>query len=423
MHCGHRNNMLLSAFLWITVAIPASADPTKGDWPQWRGPTRDAKISGGPAWPSSLNTLSKRWRVELGPSYSGPLIWGDHVFVTETENNEKEIVRALDRNTGAELWRASWSGALSVPFFAKANGDWIRSTPACDGKSLFVGGMRDVLVSLDVATGAERWRFDFPERLGASVPSFGFVSSPLVAGEFVYVQAGGAFVKLNKKTGELIWKTAEGDGGMDSAFSSPVLAKLGGMDQVLAQMREELMGVHLDDGRVLWRQTVPSYRGMNILTPTVYGDGIFTSTHKNRTFFYRVANQDGAFAVNEAWNNSAQGYMSSPVVIGDHAYLHLGNGRLCCIDLRSGKETWRSKPFGKYWSMAVQKNRILALDERGELLLIEAVPDEFRLLDRKEVSDKECWAHVAVSNNEILVRDLGGVTLFDWRSSNSKVTE
>jgi outer membrane protein assembly factor BamB len=417
------NKILLSAFLFMTFAISASADPAKSNWPEWRGPTRDARIYSGAAWPSSLSSLSKRWRVELSPGYSGPIVWGDRVFVTETENSEKEIVRALDRKSGTELWRASWSGALSVPFFAKANGDWIRSTPACDGESLFVGGMRDVLVSLDVATGAERWRFDFPERLGAAVPAFGFVSSPLVAGEFVFVQAGGAFVKLNKKTGELIWRSAEAGGGMNSAFSSPVFATLGGVDQLLVQMREELMGLHPDDGRILWRQTVPSYRGMNILTPTVYGDGIITSTHKNRTFFYRVANQDGVFAVNEAWNNAAQGYMSSPVIIGDYVYLHLGNGRLCCIDLRSGKETWRSKSFGKYWSMAVQENRILALDERGELLLIEAAPDEFRLLDRKEVSDNECWAHVAVSNSEIFVRDLGGVSLFDWPSSNVKLTE
>jgi hypothetical protein len=205
---------------------------------------------------------------------------------------------------------------------------------------------------------------------------------------------------------------------MDSAFSSPIIAKLGGVDQILVQMREELFGLHPDDGRILWRQTVPSFRGMNILTPTVYGDGIITSTHKNRTFFYRVANQDGVFVVHETWNNSAQGYMSSPAIIGDHAYLHLGNGRFCCIDLRSGKEIWRSKPFGKYWSMAVRENRILALDERGELLLIEAVPDEFRLLDRKEVSDKDCWAHVAVRQSEIVVRDLGGVTLFDWPPAN-----
>lgn len=390
------------------------------EWPQWRGPSRDSTVHGGVEWPDSLGELTERWRVALGPGYSGPIVWGDRVFVTETENAEIEIVRALDRKTGAELWRASWSGAINVPFFAKSNGDWIRSTPACDGESLYVGGMRDVLVCLDVASGAVRWRFDFPEKLGSPIPAFGFVSSPLIVGEFVYVQAGGAFVKLNKRTGELVWKSAADKGGMDSAFSSPVLANFGGMNQLLVQMRDELFGLHPDDGQILWRQTVPAYRGMNILTPLVYEDGVFTSTYKNRTFFFRVAYQDGAFSLHEAWSHSAQGYMSSPVLIEHHAYLHLGNGRLCCIDLRSGKETWRSKPFGKYWSMVAREKRILALDESGELLLIEANPHEFTLLDRRKASDQDCWAHVAVSRNEIVVRDLAGVTLFDWRNANTQ---
>ena len=67
--------------------------------------------------------------------------------------------------------------------------------------------------------------------------------------------------------------------------------------------------------------------------------------------------------------------------------------------------------------MAARDNRILALDERGELLLIDADPNEFRLLDRKKVSDNECWAHVAVAGNDVLVRDLGGLSLFDWRET------
>lgn len=409
--------VLISVLLGTTGSIPA-ADLPGGDWPQWRGPTRDTKVWPGSDWPRSLGTLQERWRVELGPGYSGPVVWGDRVFVTETANKEKEIVRALDRKTGTELWRASWDGAMSVPFFARSNGDWIRSTPACDGESLFVAGMRDVLVCLDVQTGAERWRFDFPGRLGTPVPAFGFVSSPLVLGESVFVQAGGAFVKLNKRTGDVRWKVLEGGVGMDSAFSSPVLAKIHGTEQILVQMREELVGIDPDNGSVYWRQTVPSYRGMNILTPTVFNDGVFTSTYKNRTFFYQVQKHDGAYKATEAWNTPAQGYMSSPAIIGDHAFLHLGNGRFCCIDLRSGKERWRSAPFGKYWSMAVQGNLILALDERGELLLIHAVPDEFQLLDRKKVSDNECWAHVAVGENEVLVRDLGGITLWDWRVSD-----
>ena len=88
----------------------------------------------------------------------------DGTTVTETSGGD-EIVRALDRKTGRELWRTEWPGSLSVPFFAKTNGDWIRSTPACDGESLYVAGIRDVLVCLDVATGAVRWRIDFPKEV------------------------------------------------------------------------------------------------------------------------------------------------------------------------------------------------------------------------------------------------------------------
>jgi len=413
MNCGLLRNLSIGSVLWMVTAAAAA-----GDWPQWRGPTRDAKVASDLPWPNSLGGLNERWRVAMGPSYSGPIVCGDRIFVTETENEETEIVRALDRTTGSELWRTSWTGAISVPFFAKSNGDWIRSTPACDGESLYVVGIREVLVCLDIANGAKRWELDFPERMGAAVPKFGCVSSPLVVGEFVFVHAGGGFVKVNKRSGESVWKILDDGGGMSSAFSSPVLATLAGSTQLLVQMREELVGVSPEDGRILWRQTVPSFRGMNILTPTVFDDGIFTSTHKNRSFFYRVASYDGAFSVSEAWNTSAQGYMSSPVVIDKHAYLHLGNGRLSCVDLQAGKETWRSKSFGKYWSMAARGNRILALDERGELLLIEADPSEFRLLDRKKVSEKECWAHVAVAGNEVLVRDLGGVVLFDWRPTS-----
>lgn len=412
----HSVKLVLAAFVGLLVLDDSrvvSASPP--GWTQWRGPNRNSVSSDDSPWPNSLGALTKRWRVELGPGYSGPIVTGDHVFVTETSNKETEIVRCLDRQSGKEQWRASWSGAISVPFFAKSNGDWIRSTPAFDGSSLYVGGIKDVLVCLDAANGAERWRIDFPAKFNSPVPSFGFVSSPLIVEEFVFVQAGGALVKLDKRTGEILWKAAEDGGGINSAFSSPVLTRINGREQLLVQMREELIGLNPSDGSVLWRQVVPAYRGMNILTPLVFDNGIFTSTYKNGSYYYQVSELDGVSTVAELWRTPAQGYMSSPVLIGHHAYLHLGNGRFSCVELRTGKETWRTKPFGKYWSMVAQENRILALDERGDLLLIQADPAEFRLLDRKTVSEQECWAHLAVSHRDIVVRDLAGVTLFDWQ--------
>lgn len=386
-----------------------------GDWPQWRGPERNAVVSAGPDWPSDLAGLSKRWHVRLGPGYSGPIVSGDRVYVAETVDRKREIVRALDRDTGREIWKVDWPGAISVPFFAKSNGDWIRSTPTCDGDSLYIGGMEDVLVCLSAETGAERWRVDFKERYGTPAPAFGFVCSPLIDGEDLYVQAAGSCLKLNKKTGKTIWRALETPGGMyDSAFSSPAMATLAGRRQAIFQTRELLAGLDCASGDVLWSIKVPSFRGMNILTPTVFGDGVFTSTHKNRTFFYQVACVDGTWTVKEAWTDKAQGYMSSPVVIEGHAYLHLGNGRLCCFDLKSGRRKWRSKAFGKYWSVAARGDLILALDERGELLLIRADPDAFRLLDRRTVSEEETWGHIAVCGSEIFIRELHGLSAYRW---------
>jgi outer membrane protein assembly factor BamB len=213
----------------ITHTAVVGDEPTAA-WPQWRGPHRDGRVAG-PVWPDQLDAdhLRLLWRVELGPSYSGPIVVADRVFTTETRDKKSEAVTAFDRTSGKELWRAEWEGALSVPFFAKSNGDWIRATPACDGESLFVAGMRDVLVCLDAQTGNERWRFDFVKQLKAPLPAFGLVCSPLVEGDAVYVQAGASFVRLNKRSGEVVWRTLEDQGGMwGSAFSSPVMVDLAG---------------------------------------------------------------------------------------------------------------------------------------------------------------------------------------------------
>ena len=130
----------------------------------------------------------------MGPSYSGPIVSGTRVFVTETRDESHEIVRTLDRATGEELWKVEWPGALSVPFFAKSNGSWIRSTPACDSVRLYVAGIRDVLVCLDVATGAELWRVNFVDKYNSPLPGFGTVCSPLLDAEHLYIQAAASVV-------------------------------------------------------------------------------------------------------------------------------------------------------------------------------------------------------------------------------------
>lgn len=403
----------------ISMHLPCALAAGDANWPQWRGPNRDCYVAAGSApWPKSLDSLEQQWRVELGPSYSGPIVWGDRIFVTETKDETYEVVRALERATGRQLWKTQWEGSMSVPFFARDNGDWIRSTPACDGASLYVGGMRDMLVCLNIADGAIRWKLDFPALLGSDNPGFGLVCSPLIDGDSLYIQAANSVLRIDKRNGKVLWRSLESkDAMMGSPFSSPVIATIHGKRQLVAQTRQTLAGLDLETGQTLWAIDVPAFRGMNILTPTVIGDRVLTSTYKNKTYMYDVEQKDASFRVQEAWTLSAQGYMSSPVVVDDFAYLHLGNGRLSCIDLKTGKQRWRTKRFGKYWSMAVNRKKLLALDQRGGLVLMALDPTQATILSKKRISDAETWAHIAVVDEDVYIRELNAIAAYRWPST------
>lgn len=397
-----------------------------GTWLEWRGPARDGSVAGA-TWPEALSTerLEQVWHVDLGPSYSGPIVTDKHVYVTETRDAKTEHVRALDRATGKQVWEATWEGAMTVPFFAASNGSWIRATPAYDpgpegsGGRLYVAGMRDVLVCLEGDTGREVWRVDFVKQFGSSVPAFGFVSSPLVIGDAVYVQAGGGFCKLDKATGTLAWRVLDDGGGMNgSAFSSPFPAEVGGRRQILVQGREQLAGVDPDSGEVFWKRPVEAFRGMNIVTPTVVDGKVFTTSYGGGSFLFDVP-AAGAEPGEATWRNKVQGYMSSPVIRDGHAYVHLRNQRFASIDLATGEEDWISTPYGKYWSLVMQGDRILALDETGDLRLVRASPAAFELLGEAKVSQRESWAHLAVTSGpdgtEVWVRDISGITAWRWK--------
>lgn len=409
--------MRLISQLTFALLLTTSAWADTTNWSQWRGPSRDG-LSPGPAWPQSLdeNHLKSVWKVDLEPSYSGPIIQDGLVYTTETANEEREVVRAYALDSGKEAWKAEWDGVMRVPFFAKSNGSWIRSTPATDGKHLFVAGMRDVLVCLDAKTGKEVWRVDFAKQFETKLPAFGFVCSPLLNKDSVIVQAGASLVALKKSDGSVLWRSLQDEGGMNgSAFSSPIIRPVNGKPQLLVQTRSELCGLTLD-GKPIWQQKIPAFRGMNILTPTVHEDTIFTAAYGGKAIGIKL---DGT-TPSTAWEIKLQGYMSSPVVVDSHAYLHLRNQRFSCVNLKTGELAWETKKkFGKYWSMIARDKQILALDEKGTIRLLNANPGAFDTISERKLDTNECWAHIAISGDLVVVRSLNRLEVFRWTTPKS----
>ena len=176
----------------LATALGQAALAQAVDWPQWRGPTRDGMINEGAPWPKSIakKKLKLSWRKEIAKGYPGPVVSENLVFTVETKS-KNEIVRAFDRTSGEQKWETQWPGSMSVPFFAWKNGSWVRSTPAYDGKNLYVGGMRDFLVCLVrclvVPNAASSSRF----RLGLSFRGF---LHPTAVDFFLVFQQGQTFI-------------------------------------------------------------------------------------------------------------------------------------------------------------------------------------------------------------------------------------
>ncbi len=425
----YQNSTASSADLTISVSAKPETDNSTSneqilDWFQWRGPNRDGIISNNSPWPKNLSesNLIQKWRFEnLGPSYSGPIITKDYVFTTETSNKKLEIIHCLDRLTGKELWKYQWEGSITVPFFAARNGSWIRSTPVVDKDAIYVAGIRDRLICLEIKDGKVRWDIDFPSKVGSKPPDFGFVCSPILDDKGVYAQVGSALVKIDKKTGKIIWTTLKEDQAMmSSAFSSPILVKYGKQVVLVVQTRTKLVIVDPDSGKVLVEKEIPTFRGMNILTPSIFknstGLSIFTSTYGGNTRLMQLTDNDKLSDLKDCWSFKYEGYMTSPVFIDHYAYLFGKDRRMICIDLLNGNEKWRSDSrFGEYWSLIGHNKQILALDQMGILYLIDANPNQFSILEKRKLSTSETWAHLAIYGKTLFIRDLDGINCFEWK--------
>ena len=107
--------------------------------------------------------------------------------------------------------------------------------------------------------------------------------------------------------------------------------------------------------------------------------------------------------------------MTTPVVMDGVAYTHLKSQRVMAIEVETGRELWTSgTSFGKYWSLIGWRDRILALDQRGMLFLLRASKERFDQLDQRKLTSAETWAHLAVADDELFVRELNALSVYRW---------
>jgi outer membrane protein assembly factor BamB len=360
--------------------------------------------------------LTLAWKVKVGAGHSSPVATGMSVFLHSREG-EEEVVSRFDLATGRRLWRQAYPAPYTMSSAASGHGKGPKSTPAVEGGRIFTLGISGILSAFDTETGRLAWRKDFRGRFRETFPIYGTAMSPVVDSGLLILHAGGhddgALVALAAATGEERWAW-KGDG---PGYASPVVAELAGVRQVVTQTQNNVVGLSLDRGELLWKVPFRTDYDQNAVTPVVHEQAVIYSGLGNGTRAVRVVKRGASVAAEPEWENrEVSMYLSSPVLAGDRLYglSHRERGQLFCLDPRTGATIWAGPGRqGENAALVAAGGSILVLTTDAKLIVVRGEGSRFDPVATYAIADSPTWAHPAVVREGILVKDVETLAL--WR--------
>ncbi len=253
-----------------SISLAAATASVSAGWPQFRGPNGSGIASDDRAAPTDFGAnQGLLWQTELSSGHSSPCIWGDRIFLTGfTAETKKLETICLDRTNGKILWRQPTPDvAIEKPVHKFSSP--AASTPATDGERVYVYFGSYGILAYDFA-GKEVWTRPLP----TPPTHYGTASSPIVSGDLVLLQRDGnstnsQLLALEAKTGQTRW-TAERPLSGES-FSTPMIWKNGGKEEVIAVGNARLAAYDLRDGKERWWAPGISFQPIGV---AVAGEGL-----------------------------------------------------------------------------------------------------------------------------------------------------
>ena len=418
-----KKRLSLLAVCLSSFALAAGA----ANWPQWRGPQRNGISSETgllKEWPKDGPKLL--WQVrDIGSGYSTPAVVGERLYLLTNKGMEEEFVRALEVKDGKQAW-STRIGKVGNPN-QEPSYPAARSTPTVDGELLYALGSDGDLVCLERATGQVRWQKNLRTDFGGQPGIWAYAESPLIDGDVLVCTPGGAeatLVALNKRTGQLLWKSPV-PGGDQAAYASAIVATVAGVRQYVQFLQKGLVGVDAKSGKFLWRYDKTAQGSpANIPTPVGRDNYIYSATGRGGGGLIKLnVNQNRAEPEQVYFSARLPTAIGGAVLVGDYLYGTTSQA-LICADFKTGNIKWTDRGVGA-GSLCYADDRLYLHGENGELALVEATPEGYREKGRFIPSDQpdrgqaKAWAYPVVANGRFYIRDFGVLWCYDVKTTRA----
>jgi len=383
---------------FIAASLLAVASSIAADWPQWRGANRDGitaeKISTN--WPA--NGPKTLWRASVGTGFSSVSISQGRAY-TMGNISDQEIIWCFDARSGKQLWRHAYPSPLGPVYH---EGGPV-STPTIEGERVFTISKWGDVFCLDAAKGTVVWEHDLRQD-GVISNRWGFAGAPLVWRDLVLLNAGTTGCALDRASGRVVWL----GGKKPTGYASPTLARFGGEESLLIFSAKHLVAVEPRTGRELWRFLWETGWDTNNPDPLIYREQIFISSFSRGCALLAIRQGQPEVIYDK---KTLYNHLSSGVLLGDHLYAFNGEAKqktdFRCLHLPSGEVKW-SRKDPAFGSLICADGKLLVLSEKGELILGEPSPSDFRILARAQVLGGLCWTPPSLADGRGYVRNAAG---------------
>lgn len=393
----------------VCVSLFAARRAAAQDWPQWRGPNRDAKAEGfnaPTAWPAELK---KKWSIPIGDGVASPALVGDRLYVFSRQD-PNEIIRCLSAANGDEIWQEKYASEAATGNARSFPGP--RSSPTVADGRIFTLSVQGALSCRDATNGKELWN----KKDVSSVPRFFTSCSPIVVDGLCIVQLGGenggAIVAYDAATGAQKWKWAD----EGTAYASPVLFAADSSKAIVAETARNIVGISLE-GKLLWTAPFPAGAGRsyNACTPIVDGQTVIFSGAGRGTKAVKIEKEGDKLVARDAWSVKDNGVQfNSPIIKNGLVFGISSADVLFCVRPATNEVAWTNRFQGGngYGSVVDVGPALLGLNPAGKLIVFEPSDKAYKEIASYQVADGGTYAYPIPSGNRIFIKDKNNITLW-----------